>query len=453
MAAGSESDRAEAERIIQQLYQRSGEVRPQPRLWPTRRAVELLGDPQHIFGVIHVTGSNGKTSTARMIDSLVRAHGLRSGLMTSPHLERLNERIVIDGQPVSDDALVANYLDIEPYLTIVDAECAALSEPGLTFFEALTVLTFACFADAPVDVAVIEVGMGGEWDSTNVANADVAVLTPISLEHVEYLGPTLEDIARTKAGIIKPASHVVSSPQDSSVIQIIAEACAQNEAPLSVLGRDFHLLDSTPAVGGQVIDLAVKSAEYREVALPLLGYHQAENAAVAVAAAEQFLGGGSYPLSAEVIEEGLGHSSSPGRLQVVDHNPTVIIDAAHNPAGAESLARALMQSFQFDTLVVVMGVLADKDAMGIAEALDPLADLIVVTQSTSDRAVSAEDLASVVRSVAGPDRTSWRDRFDQAIELARDQAGPTGGVVVTGSITLIAEAMEWAQSGQEPDDE
>ncbi len=437
--------RNEADAVIQALYDRQGEARPQPRLWPTRRAVELLGDPQHMFGVIHITGSNGKTSTARMIDALMRAHGLRTGLMTSPHIERLNERILIDGEPISDEDLVANYEDIEPYLAIVDAECAANGEPGLTFFEALTVLTFACFADAPVDVAVLEVGMGGEWDSTNVANADVAVITPISLEHVEFLGPTLDDIARTKAGIIKPASHVVTSPQDPAVMGIIAQACERDEAPLSVLGRDFHILQSTPAVGGQLLDLALNGGQYRGIALPLLGMHQADNAAVAVAAAEQFLGGGQHPLGPEVVEEGLSHASSPGRLEVIAHQPSVIIDAAHNPAGAESLARALLQSFQFETLVVVLGVLSDKDAHGIVEALDPLADLVVVTQSQSDRAVRAEDLAVTVQAVAGPDRTSWRESVAEAMELARAQAGPEGGVVVTGSITLIAEARQWVE--------
>ena len=440
----TEGFRQEADEVIDALYQRIGERAPQPRLWPTRRAVELLGDPQHMFGVVHITGSNGKTSTARMIESVLRAHGLRTGLMTSPHLQRLNERIVVDGQSVSDEALVVNYRDIEPYLAIVDAECAAKGEPGLTFFEALTVLTFSCFADAPVDVAVLEVGMGGEWDSTNVANADVAAITPISLEHVEFLGPTREDIAKTKAGIIKPASHVVSSPQEPEVIDVIASACARDEAPLHVLGRDFYVLESVPAVGGQLVDIRVHRGEYRGVALPLLGYHQAENAALAVAAAEQFLGGGEHSLAKEVVEEGLGDSKSPGRLEVVATGPSVIIDAAHNPAGAESLTRALMQSFQFETLVVVLGVLSDKDAMGIVEALDPIADVFVVTQSESDRAVSAEALAETVRTVAGPDRTSWREHFSEAIELARDQAGATGGVVVTGSVTLIAEAQTWA---------
>ena len=436
--------RAEADQVIDELYQRMGEFSPQPRLWPTRRALELLGDPQQMFGIVHITGSNGKTSTARLIDSLLRAHGLRVGLMTSPHLERLNERITIDGDSVSDDALVHNYRDIDPVLTMVDAELTANGEVPLSFFETLTVLTFACFADAPVDVAVLEVGMGGEWDATNVANADVAVFTPIALEHAEILGPTVVDIAKTKSGIIKPASRVVTALQSTEVLDVLQAASTQNEAPMTIAGRDVELLTSTPAVGGQMIDIRLRHGEYRSLALPLFGLHQADNALLAVAAVEQFIGGGENELSRDLLEEALGHSSSPGRLQVVGHQPTVIIDAAHNPHGAESLGRALMQSFQFDTMVVVLGVLRDKDARGMVEALDPLADMFVVTQSESDRAVPAEDLAESVVHVAGPDRTSWRENLIDAIELARQQAGPDGGVVVTGSVTLIAEALEWA---------
>lgn len=436
--------RAEADQVIDELYQRMGEASPQPRLWPTRRAVELLGDPQQMFGVVHLTGSNGKTSTARLADALLRAHGLRTGLMTSPHLERLNERIMIDGEPVSDDALVANYRDIDPVLTMVDAELLAGGEAPLTFFETLTVLTLACFADAPVDVAVLEVGMGGEWDATNVAHADVAVFTPIALEHVEVLGPTVVDIAKTKSGIIKPASRVVTALQSPDVFDVLQAAADHNESPMTVVGRDVELLTTTPGVGGQVVDFRLRNGEYRSIPLPLFGLHQADNAVLAAAAVEQFLGGGEQEIARDVVEDALARSTSPGRLQVVSHQPTVIIDAAHNPHGAESLARALMQSFQFETLVVVLGVLRDKDARGIVEALDPLADMFVVTQSESDRAVPAEDLAEAVLPVAGPDRTSWRENVVEAIELAQRQAGPHGGVVVTGSVTLIAEALEWA---------
>ena len=437
--------RAEADQVIDELYQRMGESSPQPRLWPTRRAVELLGDPQQMFGVVHLTGSNGKTSTARIIDSLMRAHGLRTGLMTSPHLERVNERIVIDGEPVSDEALVANYRDIDPVLTMVDAELLAGGEAPLSFFETLTVLTFACFADAPVDVAVLEVGMGGEWDATNVAHADVAVFTPIALEHTDILGETVVEIAKTKSGIIKPASRVVTALQAPEVFDVLQSAADHNESTMTVVGRDVELLASTPGVGGQVIDFRLRHAEYRSIPLPLFGLHQADNAVLAAAAVEQFIGGGEQEISRDVVEEALGHSSSPGRLQVVAHRPTVIIDAAHNPHGAESLARALMQSFQFETLVVVLGVLRDKDARGVVEALDPLADMFVVTQSESDRAVPAEDLAETVLQVAGPDRTSWRENLAEAIDLAQQQAGPEGGVVVTGSVTVIAEALEWAE--------
>lgn len=434
--------RDNADQVIEALYARIGEGSPQPRLWPTRRAVELIGDPQHMFGVIHITGSNGKTSTARMIDSILRAHGLRSGLMTSPHLTRLNERIVVDGEPVSDEALVANYNDIEPFLAMVDAECAGRDEPPLTFFEALTVLAFACFADAPVDVAVLEVGMGGEWDSTNVANADVAVLTPIGMEHVEKLGPTLVDIARTKSGIIKPASRVVTSVQQPSVMDVLVSACEINEAPLFVLGRDFHVTNVTPGVGGQLVDLTMRAGNYQQVMLPLLGDYQAENAAVALAAVEQFLGGGEHELATEVVEEGLGQSKSPGRLQVVSTEPTVIVDAAHNPHGAEALSRAMMSSFQFSTLVVVLGVLSDKDARGIVEALDPVADYFVVSQPSSERARPVEDLADTVVQLAGPDRTSWRAHLAEAIDLAKEQAGVDGGVLITGSVAMVGEAME-----------
>ena len=434
--------REQAQAVFDALYGRIGEASPQPRLAPTRRACELLGDPQRMYGIVHITGSNGKTSTARMIDSLLRAHGLRTGMMTSPHLKRLNERIVIDGESISDEALVANYNDIEPFLVMVDTELEASNEPPLTFFEALTVLAFACFADAPVDVAVVEVGMGGEWDSTNVANADVAVFTPIGMEHVDKLGPTLIDIARTKSGIIKPASRVVSAPQRAEVIEVLRGACEHNEAPLTLLGRDIQLTDITPGVGGQLIDVEMRSGVYSGLAVPLLGPHQAENATVALAAVEQFLGGGEYHLDRDVVEEGLAQAKSPGRLQVVRTEPTIIVDAAHNPHGAEALSRAVMSSFQFSTLVVVFGVLADKDARGIVEALDPIADYFVITQPQSERARAVEDLADTVVQFAGPDRTSWRGSLSEAIDLAVEQAGDDGGVLITGSVAMVGEAME-----------
>ena len=432
-------DRSAASAVAEALYARIGEATPHRRLEATRRAVELLGDPQRMYGVIHIAGTNGKTSTARITESLLRAHGLRVGLMTSPHLHRLNERIMIDGEPIADGMLADNWADVEPVLQMVDAELLANSEPALSFYEALTVLTFACFADAPVDVAVIEVGMGGEWDATNVVVADVAVLTPIAMDHAEILGDTIREIARTKAGIVKPASRVVSTHQSDDAIEEILRATELSEATLRVLGRDFYLMSVEQAVGGQVLSVSGIAGEYRSLTLPLFGEHQADNAAVAIAAVESFLGNGETPLGSEVVEDGILLSSSPGRLQVIDHQPTVIIDAAHNPHGAEALCRALMGSFAFPRLVCVVGILQEKDVIGIIEALDPVVDHFVVTQSQSDRAISVSDLADAVSAIAGPDRVDSRANVESALERAKEIAGVEGGVIVTGSITLIGE--------------
>jgi len=432
-------DRRAASAVAEALYARIGEATPHRRLEATRRAVELLGDPQRMYGVIHIAGTNGKTSTARITESLLRAHGLRVGLMTSPHLHRLNERIMIDGEPIADGMLADNWADVEPVLQMVDAELLANSEPALSFYEALTVLTFACFADAPVDVAVIEVGMGGEWDATNVVVADVAVLTPIAMDHAEILGDTIREIARTKAGIVKPASRVVSAHQSDDAIEEILRATELSEATLRVLGRDFYLMSVEQAVGGQVLSVSGIAGEYRSLTLPLFGEHQADNAAVAIAAVESFLGNGETPLGSEVVEDGILLSSSPGRLQVIDHQPTVIIDAAHNPHGAEALCRALMGSFAFPRLVCVVGILQEKDVIGIIEALDPVVDHFVVTQSQSDRAISVSDLADAVSAIAGPDRVDSRANVESALERAKEIAGVEGGVIVTGSITLIGE--------------
>jgi dihydrofolate synthase/folylpolyglutamate synthase len=395
-----------------------------------------------MFGVIHLTGTNGKTSTARMVDSLLRAHGLRVGLMTSPHLKVLNERIVIDGEPVSDAQLVENFDDISPYLAMVDAELVANGESPMTFFEALTVLTLAIFADSPVDVAVVEVGMGGEWDSTNVVNADVAVIAPIDYDHVEFLGPTLADIARTKSGIIKPATRVVSAIQATEAMAEIRHACERNEAPLLVMGRDFSVEDTRVGVGGQQVTLRGTRGHYPGILLPLLGDHQATNAAVAIAAVEQFLGGGEHALDQDVVEEAFGQASSPGRLQVISRQPTVLVDGAHNPHGAAALAGSLTQFFAFEPLICVLGVLREKDLTGIVEHLDAVVGRFVVTQSRSDRAFAPEDVAAVVSRIAGVDRTILAPNVSDALEAARALAGVDGGIVVTGSLTLVAEAMD-----------
>ena len=432
---------AEAERVAAELLARIGESAPQPRLEPTRRAVDLLGDPQRAYPVIHVTGTNGKTSTSRIAESILRAYGLRTGLLTSPHLTRINERIVIDGDPIGNRALAANWDDIQPYLLMVDAELAANGEAPLTFFEALTVLAFACFADAPVDVAVIEVGMGGEWDSTNVADGQVAVLAPIALDHTHRLGGTVEEIARTKAGIIKPLAAVVSAEQTPEALDEIARAVELTESTLAVEGEGFALLDSTVAVGGQMISVRGLAGTYEGLFLPLYGVHQAHNAALAIAAVESFLGRGTQALVSDVLADGLAAATSPGRLQLVATEPTVLVDAAHNPHGAAALAGALREYFGFEEIAVVVGILEDKDASGILRELAPIASRWFATASGSDRALPAEVVAGI--AVETGEAPVEAGDLPTVLRAAREWASsaPTRAVVVTGSITLVGETM------------
>ena len=439
-----------ARRVLDELLARVGEQAPRPRLEPTRRAVELLGDPQRAYPVVHVTGTNGKTSTSRMIESLLRAHGLRTGLLTSPHLVRINERIVVDGEPISDADLVANWDDVQPYLRMVDVELEAAGEPALTFFEALTALAFASFADAPVDVVVLEVGMGGEWDSTNVADGQVAVITPVALDHQDRLGDTLAEIARTKSGIVKPDASVVSAVQVPEALAELRRAAELTESTLVVEDEAFGVLSSTVAVGGQLVSLRGIAGRYDDLLLPFFGRHQAQNAAVAVAAVESFIGGGSQPLDPEIVADGLAAATSPGRLQIVANEPTILVDAAHNPHGARSLAAALDEYFSFGQVVAVLGVVEGKDAAGIVRALAGSVRQFVVTASDSERALAPDDLAAVAVGVVGADRVVVETDLRAALATARDLAEETegdelGGVVVTGSITLVGDVLALAE--------
>jgi dihydrofolate synthase/folylpolyglutamate synthase len=378
-----------------------------------------------------------------MIESLLRASGLRTGLLSSPHLDRFTERIRIDGEPITDEAVARNWNEILPFIEIVDAELEAAGDAPLTFFEALTVLAFACFADAPVDVVVLEVGMGGEWDSTNVADGQVAVFTPIDLDHQSRLGTTVTAIARTKSGIIKPAASIVTAAQPDAALAVLEEAAELTESTLAVEGDAFQVLESRVAVGGQLVSIRGLAGEYRDVALPLFGRHQAENAAVAIAAVEAFIGGGAVRLAGEVVEAGLGAATSPGRLQPIGADPVVIVDAAHNPHGAESLVAALDEYFDFDEIAFVFGVLADKDVEGIVRVLARSGGRFVVTNPDSERARGAAEVARTVEAVAGADRVDVVERLDDALDEARAWAADAEkrAVVVTGSIALVGEAM------------
>jgi len=433
----------QADRVYGELLARVGESNPQPRLGPTRRVLELLGDPQRSYPIIHVTGTNGKTSTSRIAESILRAYGLRTGLMTSPHLVRVNERIVIDGESITNEAFVANWDDIAPYLAMIDNELIEADEQALTYFEALTALAFACFADAPVDVAIIEVGMGGEWDSTNVGDGQVAVFTPISLDHTGRLGNTVVEIARTKSGIIKPLASVVTATQQPDALEVLRRAAELTESTVVAQGSEFALLGTAVAVGGQVMSVKGLAGTYNDLFLPLFGDHQAQNAAVAIAAVESFLGGGSQMLVGDVLAEGIATATSPGRLQVVGTEPTVLVDAAHNPDGARALAEAIGSYFTFDEVCIVVGVLDEKDATGIIAGLATVTGRFHVTRSSSSRAVDPDELGEIVREVAGPDSYEVFDDAADAVASARDwaAAAPKRAVLVTGSITLVGDAI------------
>ncbi|MCY7325220.1 MAG: bifunctional folylpolyglutamate synthase/dihydrofolate synthase [Microbacteriaceae bacterium] len=434
---------AQADRVYGELLARIGEANPQPRLGPTRKVLELLGDPQRTYPIIHITGTNGKSSTSRITESILRAYGLRTGLMISPHLLRVNERIVIDGDPISNEAFVANWDDIAPYIAMVDNELIEAGELALTYFEALTALAFACFADAPVDVAVIEVGMGGEWDSTNVGDGQVAVFTPISLDHTARLGNTVLEIAKTKSGIIKPLASVVTAAQQPDALAVLRHAAELTESTVVAQGEDFGLIENSVAVGGQVISVKGLAGTYRDLFLPLFGDHQAQNAAVAIAAVESFLGGGSQMLVGDVLAEGIGTATSPGRLQVLGVEPSVLVDAAHNPDGARALASAVAAYFTFDEICVVVGALEEKDAAGIIAALTPIASRFHVTRSSSARAIDEDELGEIVREVAGPESYEVFADAEEALASAREWAGgaPKRAVLVTGSITLVGDAI------------
>ncbi|MDQ0800922.1 folylpolyglutamate synthase/dihydrofolate synthase family protein [Arthrobacter sp. SLBN-112] len=442
------TDEFSVESVYAELLGRAPENKMEPRLAPLFRAMDVLGEPNKAFPIIHVTGTNGKTSTSRMIESVLRAHGLSTGRYTSPHLSKVTERISIDGHPVPDETFVRIWDEIRPYLQIVDSELEAEGQPRLTYFECLTILGFAIFADQPVNVAVIEVGLGGITDATNVGDGQVSVVTPISLDHTDLLGDTTEDIAREKAGIIKPGGYLISAAQPIDAAQVLLEKAKEVGVPFRFEGVEFGVESRTVAVGGQMVTIQGIAGRYPDLLVPLHGSHQAQNAAVAVAALEAFFGG-EKELDFEVLQEGFAAVTSPGRLEVVRTAPTIIVDAAHNPDGIKASAAALQEAFTFTKLVPVVGVLKEKDAEEILrelkESLGGLADEYCFTQSNSPRAVPAAELAELAVDLGfGEDKVHVAEKLDDALEWAVERAEAnddlSGAVLVTGSITLVAEA-------------
>ncbi len=416
-----------------------------PRLEPTRRAVELLGDPQSSYKIVHVTGTNGKTTTTRIIERILREFGLRTGRFTSPHLIELNERIAIDGEPIDIQRMYSVFKDIEPLLEIVDQELIGQGESRLTFFEALAVLGFACFADEQVHVLVLEVGMGGEWDSTNVADGDVAVFTPIDLDHMERLGESIAEIAKTKSGIIKPISAIVSSAQKEQALTVLQEKAASVGQVVDSYGDKFKITSLTEDASGITFSLKSLAGEYQDLFIPLHGKYQAENAAVAIAAVEQFMGSAETALPDGILRAALADVSSPGRLQVIAKNPTILLDAAHNPHGARSLADALVNSFGSPKAIGVISILGDKDARGVLLALEPVFEKIILTRSSSTRATAVDELVPLAEEIFGKERVLQAEGALAAINQAKKILSPGGIVVVSGSITLIGDALKLRQ--------
>ncbi|KAB2339224.1 bifunctional folylpolyglutamate synthase/dihydrofolate synthase [Actinomadura rudentiformis] len=436
-----------------------------PTLDRIRDLVDLLGEPQRSYPVIHVAGTNGKTSTARLIEALLRERGLRTGLYTSPEMTTLRERIAIDGEPISEEHFVETLRDVLPYVRLIDDKHGA----RLSFFEVLTAMAYAAFADAPVDVAIIETGMGGAWDATNVADGTVAVITPIGLDHTRYLGDTIEEIAAEKAGIIKPGAIVVLAQQPVAAAEVLLRRVAEVGAVAAREGIEFGAVHRDIAFGGQMVRIQGLHAVYDEVFLPLFGDHQASNAACAlaaveafasgaptrgeanleattrIAAGESFVGGDEGQLDPALVRSGFAKAGSPGRLEVVRTGPTVLLDAAHNPAGMEASVATVTEAFDFNRLVGVFAAFADKDVAGMLDQLEPVLAELVVTRNSSPRSLPAEELAEIAEGIFGADRVHVSPRLDDAIDRAIGLAEETGeyqgaGVLITGSVVTVGDA-------------
>jgi len=430
------------------LDRRRSEVQISPTLSRITALMDLLGNPQRSYPVIQIAGTNGKTSTARMIDALLTRIGVRTGRFTSPHLQLVTERIAIDGAPISVERYVETYADVAPLVDLIDAASAKEGGLPLSKFEILTAMAFAAFGDAPVEAAVIEVGLGGTWDSTNVADAGLAVITPIGIDHTEFLGDTLTEIAGNKAGIIKPDSVAVIGPQEQEAMNTILRRTIEVDASVARYGSEFSVLDRAFAVGGQRLTIQGLGGVYEDVFLPLAGEHQAVNASTALAAAEVFFGAGSSrQLDIASVQDAFASVAAPGRLERVRTSPTIMVDAAHNPHGATALAAALASEFSFSRLVGVLAVMADKDAPGI---LHDSFDEVVVTRNSSPRSMPVADLADLAIDVFGEERVHTADRMDEAVALAVDLAesgtedSSGTGVVITGSVVSAGDGRALA---------
>ncbi|OFR62778.1 folylpolyglutamate synthase/dihydrofolate synthase family protein [Corynebacterium sp. HMSC078H07] len=453
---------AELAQVTAELNERAPETIIEPSLERIEMLMDLLGNPERSFHVIQVAGTNGKSSTARMIDSLLRAFHRRVGLVTSPHLQLVTERIGIDGHPIHPRDFVRIWREIQPYVEMVDSR----SDIPMSTFEVLVGISYAAFADAPIDVAVVEVGLGGTWDATNVVNAEVAVVMPVGMDHTDYLGDTITEIASEKAGIIKAREHeaddvitpgeniAIIAEQDPEAMRVILQRTVDVGAGVARAGSEFAALESRIAVGGQQLTIQGLGGLYEDIFLPLHGEHQAKNAAVALAAVEAFFGASSgNPIDIASVRTGFAKAILPGRLERVRTSPTTFLDACHNPHGAKALAAALDRDFDFARLIGVVSIFTDKDATGILTALESVLTEVVITQNTSPRARDAYELAELARDIFGEERVfvepDLPGAYAQAVELAEDADVQSGsGIIITGSVVTAGDAR--ALFGKEP---
>ena len=436
------------ELIYQALLKRWPETRIEPSLDRIAALCDALGSPQLSYPTIHIAGTNGKTTTSRMIDSLFRQLGYRTGRFTSPHLESFLERISINGAPIPAEGLIATYNDIALYLDLIDSR----QPHPISFFEAMTALAFVAFAEFPVDIGVIEAGMGGEWDATNVVQSQVAVITPIGLDHQEYLGNTITEIARTKSGIIKPESHVVMAAQPAEAATVLTAKVVERAAIPYREGIEFSVATRSLAVGGQLVTINGVHGVYEDIFIPLYGSHQAGNAAVALAAVEAFAG---VKVDDELVRQAFAAVDSPGRLEILYRDPTVMVDAAHNPHGAHALAETLKNEFDFESTIGIVAILGDKDVRGILTELEPVIDRVVVTQNSSDRAMSTDKLYELAVEIFGIDRTYREDNLRSAITYSMEQvtllnqvSDGVSAVIIAGSVVTAGESRAILRSIQ-----
>ncbi len=435
----SPDDQARIDAIEKALLARWPENRIAPTLERISALVDMLGSPQLTYPTIHIGGTNGKTTTSRMVDSLLFEMGLRTGRFTSPHLESYLERICINGQPIDAKEMIFSFNDISPYLDLMDTKF----DNPISFFEAITALAFAAFAEHPIDVGVIEVGMGGQWDATNVVDADVSVIMPIGLDHMEYLGSTIAEIARTKAGIIKEQGFVVLAQQEPEAAVELLRRAAEVGADVAREGLEYSIDSRAIAVGGQLISITGLRGHYDDIFLPLHGKHQASNAAAALIAVEAFFG--EQDLDIDAVRAGFANVSSPGRCEIIHRDPTIILDAAHNPHGAKAIAETIQSEFTFDDVTGIVALMADKDALGILQALEPIMNQIIVTTNSAARSMPVSDLEALATQVFGADRVFAQPTLADAIEKAmKDSVRPLSdeslAILITGSVVTVGEA-------------